>query len=164
MAEVAPIFDQVLIELRRMMHSMEMRSKALEKLSGITLPQLLILRLLHAHGPQPIGRLATDSSLSQATATGIIDRLVSRGLVERKASAQDRRRVMVEISENGRAFIARAPSPFHDDFMHSFSNMESWEQTQFVSSLQRMNTMLTISEDRYKSHGPDPEPPSTLVG
>lgn len=52
-----------------------------------------------------IGELADELLLQQPTVTKIVDRLVGEGLVARKASARDRRRVIVDLTPRGSALV-----------------------------------------------------------
>ncbi|MGE5146321.1 MAG: MarR family winged helix-turn-helix transcriptional regulator, partial [Candidatus Eiseniibacteriota bacterium] len=49
--------------------------------------------------------LARDVLLNQPTLTKIIDRMARDGLVARAATADDRRKVVVRITERGRAMV-----------------------------------------------------------
>jgi DNA-binding MarR family transcriptional regulator len=50
-----------------------------------------------------MGQLAEETGQVSATMTGIIDRLVERGWVERYGSSHDRRTVLVRLTEAGLA-------------------------------------------------------------
>ena len=63
------------------------------------------IRVLRAVGRQdccPMSGLADMICLSLSSATGLIDRLVSKKLVKRDRSSEDRRVVQVELTEEGR--------------------------------------------------------------
>jgi MarR family transcriptional regulator, organic hydroperoxide resistance regulator len=67
----------------------------------LTLPQYQMLEPL-IDGPSKVGALASAAGISAPTATRMADILVREGLVERHASAEDRRCVMVDLTEEGR--------------------------------------------------------------
>jgi DNA-binding MarR family transcriptional regulator len=50
-----------------------------------------------------MSNLADETNQVSATMTGIVDRLVERGLVERRRYSKDRRRVLVYLTEYGKA-------------------------------------------------------------
>src|SRR5262245_19650787 len=50
----------------------------------LTMSQLKVVVLLYSQGPAHMSRLATALGVSLPTATGIVDRLVERGLVMRE--------------------------------------------------------------------------------
>ena len=54
-----------------------------------------------ADGPKTAGVLATATGLRPAATTALIDRLEARGLVERVRDEQDRRRVLVRMTDEG---------------------------------------------------------------
>ena len=73
---------------------------------------------LDAEGPLPMARLAEAMDVSQASATGIVDRMEQRGLVERQRDDADRRVVRVALdrgrppdARRHRRRAPRAPGP-----------------------------------------------------
>lgn len=74
-----------------------------ETMAGLHGPQLVLLLHL-AHSPAlSMRELAEAAHTSSANLTGIIDRLVERGLVERVRSEEDRRVILVQLTEKGGA-------------------------------------------------------------
>jgi DNA-binding MarR family transcriptional regulator len=71
----------------------------------VTLAQYRALVVLAASGPQLVGALAGSLAIHPSTATRLCDRLVRKGLVERTASAESRREVLVSLSTSGRAVL-----------------------------------------------------------
>ena len=70
---------------------------------SISLIHLNVLTLLEASGePMSMGRLAVALDISVASITGVIDRMESRGLVERRRDAEDRRVVLVQPAKGAR--------------------------------------------------------------
>lgn len=65
------------------------------------MPQLKTLLLL-VEGPVRMGEIADHLSVSMPTATGIVDRLSSAGLVTREHDTPDRRVVLCNLTEQGR--------------------------------------------------------------
>jgi DNA-binding MarR family transcriptional regulator len=68
---------------------------------ALSLVHLQVLFTLANDGPLPMRRLAEAMDVSQASATGIIDRMEQRGLVERLRDEEDRRVVRVALAEGG---------------------------------------------------------------
>ena len=138
----ANIGDEVLIALRRLIRAVDLHSRYLSKHFGLTGPQLIILRELNRTGEISPSELAASVSLSQATVTGITDRLEKRGLVTRKKSALDRRRVIVQPTDACQKLLAQAPPPIQESFLSQFEKLEEWEQSMLLSSLQRLVRMI----------------------
>lgn len=103
------ISDNVLIALRKIIQAIDLNSKRLVKQVGLTGPQLVILHYISSTKEISVGDVAKNVSLSQGTVTGILERMEKRGLVIRKRSSHDKRRVMVSITEPGKELLAKAP-------------------------------------------------------
>jgi len=71
----------------------------------LSLVHLQVLAAIDADGPLPMHGLAESLDVSQASATGIVDRMEQRGLVERTRDPDDRRVVRVGLTDNGRRLI-----------------------------------------------------------
>jgi len=70
---------------------------------SLSIVQLHVLTVLETAGPLPMGKLADALDVSVASATGIVDRMEQRGLVERRHDEVDRRIVLVHPTDSGRA-------------------------------------------------------------
>jgi len=70
---------------------------------SLSIVQLHVLTVLETAGPLPMGKLADALDVSVASATGIVDRMEQRGLVERRHDEADRRIVLVHSTDSGRA-------------------------------------------------------------
>jgi DNA-binding MarR family transcriptional regulator len=71
----------------------------------ISLIHINVISVLEADGPQPMRALAEALDVSQASATGIVDRMEQRGLVERRRDEEDRRIVRVILTDEGRKLV-----------------------------------------------------------
>src|SRR3546814_974180 len=100
--------DRLLGSVRRIIRAVDLHSKRLERETGLTTPQVLVLRAIRDLGEVTTARIAGQVNLSQATVTTIIDRLVSRGLIERYRNVTDRRVVHSRLTETGDAALARS--------------------------------------------------------
>ena len=134
--------EEVLIALRRVIRATDLHSKYLAKTTGLTAPQILLLRTIRDKGQVTIGELADDVSLSQATVTSILDRLEKRNFVHRERSSTDKRKVHALLTPEGAEVLQKAPIPLQDHFTRQFSDLQDWEQTMTISALQRVAQMM----------------------
>lgn len=109
--------EEILRSLRRIIRAVDLYSRKLMNQTGLSGPQVICLRQLALHGPMQTGRLAEAVNLSAATVSGILNRLEQRGLVLRERQVDDRRRVVVSLSESGRQAVDQAPPALHDSFL-----------------------------------------------
>ncbi|MFA5064090.1 MAG: MarR family transcriptional regulator [Dehalococcoidia bacterium] len=73
----------------------------------LTTPQLKVVLLLYLGGSARMSALASALGVTLATATGIVDRLVDRGMVIRENSIEDRRVVVCRLSDRGHELTDR---------------------------------------------------------
>lgn len=137
-----PVWQDVLVSLRRIIRATDMQSKRMEKLCGLTIPQVMVLRAIQELGDVTVKRISAEVSLSQATVTTILNRLESRRLLERVRGEVDKRVVNARLTQAGRETLSAAPLLLHEKFIERFESLESWEQTQMLSSLQRIAAMM----------------------
>ncbi|MEO8469412.1 MAG: MarR family transcriptional regulator [Chloroflexota bacterium] len=71
----------------------------------LSLIHLNVLTVLESDGPTAMSGLADALDVSQASATGIVDRMRKRDLVRRERDPDDRRVVRVVLTETGRRLI-----------------------------------------------------------
>lgn len=134
--------DEVLVALRRIIRATDLHSKFLAKNTGLTAPQMLLLQTLRNKGEDTVGGLAKEMSLSQATVTTILDRLEKKALVIRERSTSDRRKVLVDLTDNAVDILKDAPIPLQEQFTRQFSDLQDWEQLMIISSLSRIAQMM----------------------
>jgi DNA-binding MarR family transcriptional regulator len=74
--------------------------------ADLSYAQFLILNILNNEGPKQSKQLVYELSITSGGITAISNKLVSRGLINRtRDGQQDRRAIMLDISEEGRGFI-----------------------------------------------------------
>ncbi len=77
------------------------------RISDLTPPQFAVLAKLHEVGETSQNQLGNLVAMDAATAKGVVDRLKARGLVRLDKHDADRRRLMVDLTEEGRATLER---------------------------------------------------------
>ncbi|MES9869780.1 MAG: MarR family winged helix-turn-helix transcriptional regulator [Sedimenticola sp.] len=135
-------WHDVLVSLRRIIRATDLQSKRMMKLSGLTIPQMMVLRAIESLGDVTVKKISDHVSLSQATVTTILNRLEAKQLVDRVRSSMDRRVVNARLTNDGRDILATAPPLLHEKFIERFDSLESWEKTQILTALQRVASMM----------------------
>ena len=102
---------------RLIAHILELEQKVFKSLhpflreewfhTDLTMPQLRVLFVLFMDGPMRMSVLSSTLGIATATATGIVDRLVERGLITREGDPEDRRAVVCRLSEKGQQLLNR---------------------------------------------------------
>ena len=134
--------DEVLVSLRRIIRANDLHSRKLGRETGLTTPQLVVMRAILDADEPTVSEISRQVSLSQATVTNILNRLESQKLVHRQRSEADRRRVHLTVTAAGRKLLAGAPKPLQEGFIVRFNQLADWEQHLIVSSLARVAAMM----------------------
>ncbi|MBQ0784734.1 MAG: MarR family transcriptional regulator [Amphritea sp.] len=142
MTEISPCWQDVLIELRKIIRATDLQSKRVVKACGLTIPQVMVLRAIKELGDVTVKRISDDVSLSQATVTTIMNRLEDRKLVERVRSNTDRRIVNARLTESGDEVLQTVPTLLHESFINRFENLKNPKQLDILSSLQQIAGMM----------------------
>ena len=97
--------------------------------------QCHVLHLIEPERPLPMNRLAGKLSCDASNVTGLIDRLESRGLVERQPSPQDRRVKALGLTPAGRQVRSKL-----------LAQMEKQSHPLSRLSLRQQRTLVTLLE------------------
>ncbi len=139
-------YEELLVSLRKVIRAIDLYSRKLNKETGLTSPQLIVLQEIAACDGLMVKDIAQQINLSSATVTSILDRLESRKFVIRERSAIDKRKVGLHLTPIGKQMIADAPMPLQDHFISRFETLEEWEQTQMLSTMQRIAKMMDAED------------------
>jgi DNA-binding MarR family transcriptional regulator len=103
---------------------------------------LICLRQLLQRGGMTPGQLAREVSLSPATISGILDRLESRALITRQRRLEDKRQVLVQLTDAGRQLVGRTPLPLHERFVRRLAELPANQQAEIEKILGRIVEMM----------------------
>jgi len=105
-----------------------------EKLS---FPQFFLLAYLSSEEFLAMSDIAHKMGHSTAAATGLVDRLEKLGFVERKQAAEDRRKIMVRITDAGIQMVANMRTEIAQSISTIMSDMDA-EEAETVESAKRV--------------------------
>lgn len=129
---------------------------------GISMTHLHLMSMLERHGELPMSRLADVLDISLSNATGLVDRMEERGLVERARVPDDRRVVLVRITENGRRALADAEL-FRDEMVAKIlERLGDRELSRLVASVGDLAVAIrsaVAAEPDLFAHGHPPSVP-----
>ena len=111
----AELIVELLAAVRANQNATDQMDDAAARGMGVNRTDARCLDTIEQFGPITAGRLAEAAGLTTGAVTAVIDRLVAKGYLRRVADPNDRRRVMVEATEELErgapgATTARSPS------------------------------------------------------
>lgn len=158
----AQMISEIFDNLRRVFQAVQEHSKRVERETGLTGPQAWTMRTLADYGPIKISDIARRMYLHVATVVGIVDRLEVRGFVRRTRDLKDRRVVHVELTEEGKSVVSKAPPAAQGMLLAGLEMMPNHKLKTVHSGLDMMVGLLNaqklppkfiLSEDTHMQNG-----------
>ena len=109
--ELTDLEMQVLRQFRLIYGSVKQHFRDVEKQCGISGSQLWLLREVDTTPGTGVSRLAERLSIHQSTCSLLVEKLVGADLVSKTRSAEDQRRVGLEVTPTGKQLLKTAPGP-----------------------------------------------------
>ena len=142
MATKTMIISEIMDNIRRVFQVVNDNSKKAERETGITGPQLWAIKLVGDLSPVRVSDLAARMYLNPSTVVGILDRLESRGLVQRNRSGDDRRVVKVQLTGIGKELLVRAPEVASGLLVNGLETLTSKELNNIEAGLDKLVSIL----------------------
>lgn len=135
----------VVREMTQAYHDFEQFASRHIRHLGLTSAQFAVLLAL-AEGPtKSCKALCAQTSITKGSLTGVIDRLVEKGLVQRAGSAQDRRSSSVLLTDEGRATFARVADEHFACLRQAFAAFQADELDHIEASFRRFRQLFNLS-------------------
>jgi DNA-binding MarR family transcriptional regulator len=117
-----------------------MLARVMERSSlGLSLPQYRILSLV-ARGDERATVLAGRLALTKPTVSAIVDTLVERGVLERRAVEGDRRSTQLVVTDAGRTALAQSEAAMADELGRLLDQVA--QRDAVLSALAELDTVL----------------------
>jgi DNA-binding MarR family transcriptional regulator len=113
---------------------------------GISPTQLNVLKLLDEIGELSLSELSRKLAAQNSTVTGIVDRMVQAGLVEREQSETDRRVWRIRMTEKGVAIARRVPVAPWAVLHRALDRLDEHEKQTLVKILSKLATFVAAEE------------------
>jgi DNA-binding MarR family transcriptional regulator len=115
-----------------------------------TLPRFdLMAQLDRAHNGMTLGELSQRMMVSNGNVTGLVDRLVEQGLVQRRRSPNDRRAQFVTLTAEGRRFFRTMARANGDWIGEIFADLSGDD----IETLMRLLAKAKVSARRAIDNG-----------
>jgi len=102
-----------------------------------------IIRLLEHEDSLYCAEIGRRLQIAKAQMTGIIDKLVSLGLVERNSDCSDRRIIKISLTENGQRFAKERKQNLINIIGSSMSCLSVKELEELSASIHRIRSFLS---------------------
>ena len=97
--------ETIIADFRATMTQLKCASSERLLREGVSMAQVHIMYTVQRHGEMTMSQLADMLSVSDSNATGLVDRMEERGFVVRDRVPEDRRVVVVKVTEAGERLL-----------------------------------------------------------
>jgi DNA-binding MarR family transcriptional regulator len=118
----------------------------------VSMSNMHVLWLLQHQGEMPMSRLAELLDVSLSNATGIVDRMEERGLVERVRVADDRRIVLVRPAAAGKLALSEIESTKRDRMRAVVRRLPATERPVVLAALRSLRRALSAEVESAPTH------------
>jgi len=163
-------YTEILVNIRKILRSINLESKKIQKEYGVSIPQLMCLDYLGSlkEFRSTQGNIAKYLNLNSSTMSGIIDRLELKGMVARLPNPNDKRTIYISLTSKGAKLLDASPQLLHKQLSKKLAKLpkEKIEQINealgvLVESLNidhiNASPILTIEEPISTNQADSPE-------
>ena len=139
-------FIEILVKLRRIVRSINLESKRVDKELGVSIPQLLCLQFLaeQADFSTNASKLKGFLNLNASTITGIISRLEKKKLVVKLPKSTDKRITLISLTSKGMELIQGAPITFQQKLSEKLQALPSDKLKIVIEGIEILTELMKV--------------------
>ncbi|MHB1261176.1 MAG: MarR family winged helix-turn-helix transcriptional regulator [Thermoplasmatota archaeon] len=124
----------------------QLRNHLSESNSGLTVAQFRCLKMVQRNTDVSLGDLADANGVSAPAMSKLVDGLVEAGLLERRASTDDRRRIELTVTAAGKRKLDTVGDRLKGRLAAQLSTLAADELAALERALVRLNKVLAEPE------------------
>jgi DNA-binding MarR family transcriptional regulator len=138
----------VLDAIRRIVQGLRTSSRAAEQRLRVSGAQLFVLQTLVRQAVWSLNELAERTATHQSSVSVVVDKLVTKKLVQRTRAASDGRKLELSIAPRGRALLAKAPEAAQDRLLHGLARLSPVDRKVLARALTELAEGVFASRER----------------
>ncbi|MBI9097903.1 MAG: MarR family transcriptional regulator [Spirochaetaceae bacterium] len=142
-------FEDLLNAIRDLRQIMKDITYKLYRDAELTLPQIGVVAVLSEQGPCKVSSISKYLGLANSTVSGIIDRLVKKGIVERTRLETDRRSVVISLTEGSDQYYVKYKEKRDIFILEKLKDLNPSEAREMTDILLRLNGYLKDSRESH---------------
>jgi DNA-binding MarR family transcriptional regulator len=139
-------YKEIIIKIRRIVRSINLESKKMQKDHGVSIPQILCLEYLkNSPNYQATQKSIRDHiNLNSSTVSGIISRLENKGMLARLPKIGDRRTTVIALTSTGDKLLGSTPDLLQQRLSIKLKKVPNEDLQAISDSLEMLVNMLEI--------------------
>lgn len=139
---------EILIKLRKIIRSINLESKKIEKELGISIPQLLVLQYLSDQ--EDFKAFAKDiksfMNLNASTVSGIIRRLESKSLIAKLPKPDDKRATFITLTAKGSELLSKSPTTLQEKLSKRLKDLNSHQIEELNRNIELLTYIMEVED------------------
>lgn len=151
---------EIIMKIRKIVRSINLESKKIEKEYGVSIPQVLCLNFIRQSENFQVGQgeIKKFLNLNASTISGIIDRLETKGLAARLPKSGDKRLVTIALTSKGDQLLKKIPALLQEKLAEKLENLDHDTRGNIRDSLELLVSLLDIDDlEAFPSSVGEPE-------
>ncbi len=142
----AEVINRLLVDLFNNIQQIEEKSLNHDEISDLSITEIHTIEAIGINTESTMSEIAQKLKITSGTLTTCVNKLIKKGYVERKRIEEDRRVVLIKLTEKGETAY-NYHKKFHDELVNNtVESLEEDEKEILISSLDRIKTFFL---DRY---------------
>ncbi len=142
------ILNRLLVQLFNDILHIEEKAMKNTEFTDLSITEIHTIEAIGTEGNRTMGEIAHDLRITVGTLTTAINRLIKKGYVERKRIEEDRRVVLVSLTESGKA-VFLTHSVFHKEMIDEILESFQGEDLEVLNKILRK--AIRFFERKYQS-------------
>ena len=141
------VINELLVQLFNDVLQIEEQSLKAGVLSDISITEVHTIETIGMYSESTMSEVAQKLKITVSTLTTAINKLITKGYVERKRIEKDRRVVLVKLTKRGKLAF-RLHQKFHTEMINNaIEGLSMEEEGNLISSLNKLNDFF---KEKYK--------------
>ncbi len=115
---------------------------------GVTMSQCYIIETLYKKEPLTMNELSSELGLAVSTLTRILDILFRDGIITRNHSTEDRRKVFIELTDNGKDIAQKLKSCSESYCREILNQIPSENREEVIKTLKILSDAIDTAKNK----------------
>ena len=139
---------EILVKLRRIIRSINLESKKIQREFGISIPQLLVLQFLSEQEDYKASSkdIKNYINLNASTVTGIVHRLEEKGMIAKLPNTRDKRGVFVILTAKGAELLEKSPTTLQEKISQRLKDLSPEQIIDLNKNIELLTRLMDAEE------------------
>lgn len=121
--------------MRKLLHGIHRKVKD----AKLNKTQYQTLFLVHYHKERTMGEISSHMNMEKGSFTGVVDALIEQGLLKRERDRRDRRKVNLEVTEEGIEVIRKVEKMLYRELGKKLEVLTEKERERFLHAVRDLH-------------------------